>query len=367
MGMVCLFGMMGSPFHAASAQTVPEFQLPIARLGVPTHVLLAGTGGTPPYQLVLVNGSLPEGMFLNSEGNIVGTPGSMGDYVFTLRITDSLGAEATQTFHLTVGIVSEALNNPMPAPVPVVVPPAPSVPPAVVTPAPALPVGTSPFVQPPLLGSPVGGAPSLLPFGTGTGISAPSFPSVTPVASSVSMSARFVSAATTATQAELMQQLQQKGIATDSLVSIPSDPSGVNTNVTYYIGRDARRHAFPHPSVMSSWYHKGLPEVRSLTSEELEMIPLGASVTYRPGVNILQFDGPAMYVVTAPNQLRRLADAQAAEAIYGSSWFTRLAGLSDAYFAGYQVTNEAPASSLTKFDPSALESSVATPSDALGL
>lgn len=413
-GAACLLGigMGGTPVASAqmmSGEVLVSASLPLATLGVPYLVSLGGGGGAPPYRWDILSGALPDGLRLDTEGRISGEPASMGSYVFTIRLTDSRSARVDQTFRLDVGIRS-SVPQPSPEPMPLMSPVGMSAPvPPPITPAPPLPDGVPPFPQLPLLGSPVGGVPTLLPQGPSVPANAPASPLVSPPVAAPSlpegtppfpqlpllgspvggmptllpyapgapvatlspmapvpaMPAAQVGTATTLTPIELLRHLESKGIEVHSLVRIPWDPSGVNTTVTYYIGRDGRRHAFPHPSVIDSWYRSGLPRVRTLTSEEIQMIPLGANVTYRPGASILQFESASMYVVAGPKTVRLLVDAQAAASLYGPNWVNRLAGLSDAHFADYHLSQELPVSGPSDFNPSALENSVTTPSDTL--
>lgn len=368
MGVACLLGMAGVA-HEVSAQVVPseiasQAELPIARLGVPYIVSLQGGGGVPPYRLEVIRGSLPDGLYFDTQGRLVGTPGSMGSYLFTVRLTDGAGAQVVQDFHLTVGLIPTNLTATSTAPS-VSTPPAAAMPSPPVSPmptpsAPPLPAGVPTFPRPPLLGSPVGGAPTLLPY-------TPSVPSAPLGLNQGNQEMGVgVGSATTATQMELLQQLDRQGIQIDSLVRIPFDPSGVNDNVTYYVGRDGRRHPFLHPSALESWYRNGASVVRTVTAQELQTIPLGSGIVHRPGVNVLQFEGPTMYVVTGPRSLRPLVDAQAAATIYGPNWYNRLVGLSDAYFASYRVNSgELPVRRLEDFSPSTVENSVHLPSDSI--
>lgn len=69
--------------------------LPTGRTGVDYSLLLAGTGGTPPYTWSMSGGSLPPGLSLNSStGAISGRPTQAGSFAFIVRITDSTSANA---------------------------------------------------------------------------------------------------------------------------------------------------------------------------------------------------------------------------------------------------------------------------------
>lgn len=67
--------------------------LPSARMGTSMNqATLAAAGGTSPYTWSLVSGNLPVGVSFNtSTGTISGTPQDKGDFVFTVRVTDSVG------------------------------------------------------------------------------------------------------------------------------------------------------------------------------------------------------------------------------------------------------------------------------------
>lgn len=372
-GLACVFGSVGGAFREASAQTVTstdmtapatQAELPIAFLGVPYQISLTGSGGVPPYRLELVRGQLPNGMNFDSSGRLIGSPGSTGSFVFTVSLRDSENMQISQDFHLLVGMMSPATVT-TPAPVASAQPTAPVTAPVIpptLPPAAPLPAGMTPFAQPPVLGGYTSGIGSaLLPYNPGP---LPVIPVPAPV-SVTEMPAPMVGAATTSSPAELLRQLDAQGIAVQSLVKIPYDPSGVNDNVTYFIGADGRRHAFSHPSVLESWYPNGAPTARTLSMKELQAIPLGVSVSYRPGTKVLQFEGQTMYAVTGPRTLRPLVDAQAAEAVYGANWFNHLVGLSDAYFAGYRLNGEAPIRALSDISPSSSVQAFASPSDVL--
>jgi len=64
---------------------------------------LTASGGTSPYQWLLVSGTLPAGLTLSTAGVLAGTPTIAGTYSFTLQVRDNVGATATQAFTLVIG------------------------------------------------------------------------------------------------------------------------------------------------------------------------------------------------------------------------------------------------------------------------
>ena len=65
---------------------------------------LAASGGTPPYSWSVSAGSLPTGLNLNaSSGAISGTPTTVGNPTFTVRVADSASGVATKQFQLLIG------------------------------------------------------------------------------------------------------------------------------------------------------------------------------------------------------------------------------------------------------------------------
>jgi hypothetical protein len=71
--------------------------LPPAILGHQYLRRLRATGGTPPYQWQVTNGTLPPGMSLWSTGELMGTPGASGNFHFTVTVLDSGQVRGTQT------------------------------------------------------------------------------------------------------------------------------------------------------------------------------------------------------------------------------------------------------------------------------
>jgi uncharacterized protein (TIGR03437 family) len=76
--------------------------LPTATVGSGYSVTLSAVGGQPPYTWSAL-GTLPPGLSLAaSTGVISGTPSASGTYPFSINVSDSLGAQLSQSFSLTV-------------------------------------------------------------------------------------------------------------------------------------------------------------------------------------------------------------------------------------------------------------------------
>ena len=86
--------------------TISASSLPSGTVGQQYYATLAAGGGVPPFTWSLASGQLPPGIVLGyppyypSELN--GIPTVAGKYTFTIRVTDSLGNQATQQFRLTI-------------------------------------------------------------------------------------------------------------------------------------------------------------------------------------------------------------------------------------------------------------------------
>jgi uncharacterized repeat protein (TIGR03803 family) len=83
---------------------VATTSLPDAALGVFYNQQLAAFGGQPGYEWSLSpgSGSLPPGLSLATNGVLSGTPASIGNFYFSVRVTDATAAMADQSLTLTV-------------------------------------------------------------------------------------------------------------------------------------------------------------------------------------------------------------------------------------------------------------------------
>ncbi|MCZ6689044.1 MAG: putative Ig domain-containing protein [Planctomycetota bacterium] len=83
------------------ALIVTTASLPDALEGVSYSFSLAAAGGTLPYTWS-ITGTLPAGLTLFANGNITGTPTTVGLSSFTVEVMDSLAAQATRILDLNV-------------------------------------------------------------------------------------------------------------------------------------------------------------------------------------------------------------------------------------------------------------------------
>jgi len=73
-----------------------------ATAGQQYTLVVAASGGTAPYGWSLAAGALPQGIQLNSNGFISGSPQVTGTFDFTLRVTDFFGATTTKECSISV-------------------------------------------------------------------------------------------------------------------------------------------------------------------------------------------------------------------------------------------------------------------------
>ena len=87
--------------------------LPTATVGTAYTQSFAATGGTQPYHFALV-GTPPPGLSF-SAGALAGTPTTVGQYSFSIAVSDSAGGSAISPFQLTVSPAALVLTGSVPA------------------------------------------------------------------------------------------------------------------------------------------------------------------------------------------------------------------------------------------------------------
>ena len=64
---------------------------------------VAASGGTAPYVYALANGTLPDGVEMDTAtGRLSGTPSTLGSSTFTVSVTDANGCAGSRSYTLTV-------------------------------------------------------------------------------------------------------------------------------------------------------------------------------------------------------------------------------------------------------------------------
>ncbi len=101
-GSACADGECGPPPLA-----VVTAELPPAQVDVPYLIDLEAANGTPDYTWAPVDGALPEGLELDPEGPLHGTPTEVGRFPFTVEVTDA--AEGAARAELVLLVLGEGL------------------------------------------------------------------------------------------------------------------------------------------------------------------------------------------------------------------------------------------------------------------
>lgn len=95
----------------ALAPTIQTGGLPPADPGAAYTVQLLATGGTGGYTWSLIEGALPAGLVLSTEGTLSGIPTIEGSASFTVRVTDAAGATHSQTLSLVVAQIDALVRG----------------------------------------------------------------------------------------------------------------------------------------------------------------------------------------------------------------------------------------------------------------
>lgn len=103
-------GGTDAPLSFVSARLDVRTQsLPFGTVGVPYGAVLAVDGGVGPYAWSRISGQLPEGLMLEPEGRISGTPAREGVFVFRLAVTDGV-ITVERDFQILVAEQTEPLE-----------------------------------------------------------------------------------------------------------------------------------------------------------------------------------------------------------------------------------------------------------------
>jgi hypothetical protein len=108
----------------------------------------------------------------------------------------------------------------------------------------------------------------------------------------------------------------------------------------YYVAADGKRYVFPNEKTYQTWFYD-FSDVTVLSMEEIQTIPLGGNVRYRPGVLLIKIQtDPKVYAVTQNGQLRWVKTEQLAQKLYGENWNLLIDDVPDSFFTNYTISED---------------------------
>jgi hypothetical protein len=108
-------------------------------------------------------------------------------------------------------------------------------------------------------------------------------------------------------------------------------------DTVYYYGTNDKRYVFPTERTYKSWYGEDWSGVVTISDAELQSIPLGGNVTYRPGVKLLKITtDPRVYAVSSGGTLRWIDSEALAIELYGADWAKNVDDLPDPFYINYR-------------------------------
>jgi len=78
-----------APAVTTASVAIKNAALPVGTQNTSYSTLLGASGGKAPYKWSIEAGKLPSGLFLTSDGNIVGAPTALGTFTVVFKVTDS--------------------------------------------------------------------------------------------------------------------------------------------------------------------------------------------------------------------------------------------------------------------------------------
>ena len=136
-------------------------------------------------------------------------------------------------------------------------------------------------------------------------------------------------------------------------------------DAVYYYAPSLTRYVFPTYATYATWYDD-FSGIKTLSAEELSSIPIGGSVTFKPGTRLVKVTtDPKVYAVDSHGVLRWIVSETVAKALYGEQWNTMVSDVPDAFFTNYTIGN--PIQKAEDFDAVQEQISTATIAQDKGL
>lgn len=123
-----------------------------------------------------------------------------------------------------------------------------------------------------------------------------------------------------------------------ALIKIPDDNNAqtLSDTAVYYYASNGKRYVFPNEKTYFTWY-TNFDNVRTLTIEEMALVPIGGNVTYRPTARLVKFQtDPKVYLPTQGGILRWITTEAIVAAWYGTDWNTKVDDISEAFYVNYK-------------------------------
>ncbi len=139
---------------------------------------------------------------------------------------------------------------------------------------------------------------------------------------------------------------------TDAPLSIGGElVKSAQFSTVYYKAPDGKRYVFPNSKTYATWF-KDFASVRTISSAQLASLPLGGTITYRPGTRLIKLrTRPEVYAVGKGGVLRHVASENVAKALYGALWRAQVDDLPDEFFAAYRLGTDIVG--MADYDPGA--------------
>ncbi|MEP7292307.1 MAG: Ig domain-containing protein, partial [Chloroflexota bacterium] len=99
--------IINAPTIVVSPETLPNGQL-----NVPYNQTISASGGTAPYTFAVTGGTLPDGLMLETDGTLHGTPTATGSFGFTITASDANESSGGRVYSITVTPELLAINPP---------------------------------------------------------------------------------------------------------------------------------------------------------------------------------------------------------------------------------------------------------------
>ncbi len=116
------------------------------------------------------------------------------------------------------------------------------------------------------------------------------------------------------------------------------------SSTVYYFGEDEMRYGFPNENTYFTWYDD-FDSVETIAVSEMDMVPFGGMVTYRPQLGndgattrLLKLStGSEVYVPIGSNMLAAIKNVDNANALFGDYWMDLVDDLPDVFVPHYTV------------------------------